>query len=243
MSTSTLRFGLLRRLRRLSDPALTVLVILEAFALFVNLPLTEVGVWPVYVDLPLEILIVAAAVIVVSWHRLAMTVLLVSFTASAASAAFRNDLPSNLTVYIDFAAKITFVCVLTWVVGFAVFSRGRITSHRVRGAVAIYLQLSLFFTLLYLFILMHHPDAFRPLIALTGPTGDILHGAHGGSQMVYFSLATLTTTGYGDIVPVHPFARSVANLESLLGQLFPAIFLARLVTLEIADRRAGRASE
>ena len=77
----------------------------------------------------------------------------------------------------------------------------------------------------------------RPLL------GDILHGARGGSQMVYFSLSTLTTTGYGDIVPVYPFARSLANLESLLGQLFPAIFLARLVTLEVADRRSSKASD
>ncbi|MGC1888206.1 MAG: potassium channel family protein [Stellaceae bacterium] len=35
--------------------------------------------------------------------------------------------------------------------------------------------------------------------------------------MLYFSLATPTTTGYGDIVPVDPFARSLANLESVLG--------------------------
>ena len=35
--------------------------------------------------------------------------------------------------------------------------------------------------------------------------------------MLYFSLATLTTTGYGDIVPLNPFARSLANLESVIG--------------------------
>jgi hypothetical protein len=235
--SSSLSFGLIRRMRRLTDPALTALVILEGIALFINLPLTDLGIWPVYLDLPLEILIVAAAVIVVSWHRVAATALLVSFAASVASAVFRDVLASQVSTYVDFAAKMTFICVLTWVVGFAVFSPGRITSHRVRGAVAIYLQLSLFFALSYLLILTQHPDAFRPLITLTGPTGDILHGARGGSQMVYFSLSTLTTTGYGDIVPVHPLARSLANLESLLGQLFPAIFLARLVTLEVADRR------
>jgi hypothetical protein len=55
--------------------------------------------------------------------------------------------------------------------------------------------------------------------------------------MLYFSLTTLTTTGYGDIVPVDPLARSLANLESVLGQFYLAITVARLVTLELEDRR------
>ena len=49
--------------------------------------------------------------------------------------------------------------------------------------------------------------------------------------MSYFSLATITTTGYGDLAPVHPLARSLANLEAAFGMLFPATFLARLVAL------------
>jgi hypothetical protein len=55
--------------------------------------------------------------------------------------------------------------------------------------------------------------------------------------MLYFSFTTLTTTGYGDIVAVDPFARSLANFESVLGQFFIAITVARLVTMELADRR------
>ena len=46
----------------------------------------------------------------------------------------------------------------------------------------------------------------------------------------------LTTTGYGDIHPLHPLARSLCNLEAIFGQLYPATLLARLVTLEIAHR-------
>jgi hypothetical protein len=56
-------------------------------------------------------------------------------------------------------------------------------------------------------------------------------GAH------HFSFVTLTSVGYGDIVPVHPYARSLANVEAIIGQLYPATLLARLVTLEIADRQ------
>src|SRR6266478_5868934 len=49
--------------------------------------------------------------------------------------------------------------------------------------------------------------------------------------MLYFSLTTLTTTGYGDIAAVDPFARSLANFEAVLGQFYLAITVARLVTL------------
>ena len=60
------------------------------------------------------------------------------------------------------------------------------------------------------------------------------------SKLIYFSFVTLTSVGYGDIVPVHPFARSLANIEAIIGQLYPATLLARLVTLEHQGGRHGR---
>ena len=56
------------------------------------------------------------------------------------------------------------------------------------------------------------------------------------ANLIYFSFVTLTSTGYGDIVPMHPIARSLANLEAIIGQLYPATLLARLVTLELEGR-------
>ena len=54
---------------------------------------------------------------------------------------------------------------------------------------------------------------------------------------LYYTTVTLTTTGYGDITPVDPFARGLANLEAVIGQFYLAITVARLIALEIADRR------
>jgi hypothetical protein len=53
--------------------------------------------------------------------------------------------------------------------------------------------------------------------------------------LIYFSFVTLTTVGYGDVTPVHPLARSLALMEGLTGQLYPAILLARLVTLHAQE--------
>lgn len=55
--------------------------------------------------------------------------------------------------------------------------------------------------------------------------------------MIYFSFGALTGIGSGDIMALHPVARSVVLVEAMIGQLYPATLLARLVTLEIEDSR------
>ena len=55
-------------------------------------------------------------------------------------------------------------------------------------------------------------------------------------KLVYFSFVTLTTTGYGDFTPVNPVARALSNLESLVGQLYPVVLIARLVAMELQFR-------
>jgi Ion channel len=119
---------------------------------------------------------------------------------------------------------------LTWVVSHAVYAPGRITFRRLQGAVVVYLNLAIICTSAFTLIWETNPAAFTNLPAPTGGPGDL-------ATMLYFSLTTLTTTGYGDIVPLDPFARSLANLESVLGQFYLAITVARLVTLELEDRR------
>jgi hypothetical protein len=51
--------------------------------------------------------------------------------------------------------------------------------------------------------------------------------------LYYFSFVTLTTIGYGDILPLAPAARGLATMEGLIGQLYPAILIARLVSLQL----------
>jgi len=101
------------------------------------------------------------------------------------------------------------------------FFKGHITAHRIEGAIIVYLLTALIFALIYhiIFLLYGH-SAFKGLIN------------YERSEFMYFSLTTLTTVGYGDITPVNQIARSLANLEALNGQLYPAILIARLVSME-----------
>ena len=55
------------------------------------------------------------------------------------------------------------------------------------------------------------------------------------TQMLYFSFSTITTLGYGDIVPNSGLAKMLANLEAITGQMYTTIFIARLVGLQIVS--------
>jgi len=56
------------------------------------------------------------------------------------------------------------------------------------------------------------------------------------SRFIYFSFVTLTTVGFGDIVAVHPLARTFVIAEALTGQLFPAIIIGGLVSSALRTR-------
>ena len=86
------------------------------------------------------------------------------------------------------------------------------------------------FASLFAFVGLTIPDTFKGVA--------FEDNAALASELFYLSFVTLMTTGYGDIVPVHPFARSLCNVEGIIGQLYPATLLARLVSLEITRRRA-----
>jgi hypothetical protein len=121
---------------------------------------------------------------------------------------------------------VLYCLMLSWVVLLRTFSDGPVTVHRVLGAVVVYLLLSFMFALAYQTIYLISGDvAFK--------------GLSDGSrkEFMYFSLTTLTTAGYGDISPAVPFCRSLANMEALIGQLYPAVLIARLVSMEFESSK------
>jgi len=134
------------------------------------------------------------------------------------------------------ATLFTFVSLsaLVYVVFLQVSREGPVTAHRIRGAIALYLLIAMLFAFLYSFAEELAPGAFNM------PGGWTRTALEGGEAFYYFSIVTLTTVGFGDIAAVHPLVRSLVMLEALIGQLYPAILLARLVTLEIETRRGGK---
>jgi hypothetical protein len=113
---------------------------------------------------------------------------------------------------------------------------GEITLHRLQGAIAAYILVGLMFAQAYRLVAMGEPGAFM----LAGAPADYDAVV---PRLTYFSFVTLTTLGYGDITPVHPYARTLVMLESLVGVLYPAMLIARLVSLEVLEKERGHATE
>jgi hypothetical protein len=221
---------------------LTVLLVLELCAVFIAAPLAAKGLPVARAIADTLVLAVLVIVVMLSQNWAAIIVILLGLAVTAASLPLSGDWSPGLFIplrpslvpatMVRRAGGILAFSALIWVVAHAVYAPGRITFHRLQGAIVIYLSLATIFASAYGLIWELSPDAFANLVAPVGGPEEV-------ATMLYFSLTTLTTTGYGDIVAVDPFARSLANLESVIGPFYLAITVARLVTMELADRRRG----
>jgi hypothetical protein len=215
---------------RIRDPSLTALLVLELCAVFLAAPLAAKGL-PIARAVADTLVLAVLVIVVMLSHRWgAIILILLGLAATAASFLLSGEGSPVSTIVLRRGGGILAFSALTWVVAHAVYAPGRITFHRLQGAVVLYLSLATIFASAYGLIWELNPGAFANLLAPVGGPEEV-------ATMLYFSLTTLTTTGYGDIVAIDPFARSLANLESVLGQFFLAITVTRLVTMELADRR------
>jgi hypothetical protein len=141
-------------------------------------------------------------------------------------------LPSPLILKLGSLSAFVFMIMLTIVLLIKVFKEsGKVTVDTIMGAIAVYLLFGLSWSILYSLLDQVLPNAFNlPAIAA-------ISSVDRQQMLTYFSFVTLTTVGYGDITPTHEVTRMFAIMEALCGQLYPATLLARLVSLEVMNRK------
>jgi Ion channel len=215
------------------EPGLTALLIIEALLIFIIIPLTGMGVLPEFV-LPTMFILLVISILVVTWqsHWAAFAVTAAVILSPIGTFLWRED-PTPLTQWLSAGGRLLAITAVSVVIARAVFASGRVSIHRVQGAVVLYLNFALLFFTVYRLMEVLLPGSFGNL-----PHAGSEYGS--GAALLYFSFTTLTSLGYGDIVPIHPLARSFANLEGVIGQLYPATLLARLVSLQIEHSRQGK---
>lgn len=101
------------------------------------------------------------------------------------------------------------------------------------GGIATYLLIGVTWALLYYIVDVLVPQAFIINTAVQDQTL-VLSGESDFGFYNYFSLVTMTSLGYGDIIPAHPVTRALATYQVIAGQMFIAILVARLVGLHLA---------
>lgn len=116
---------------------------------------------------------------------------------------------------------IVFFAYIAWIIVSSIFKQKELSADELSGAIVVYLLIGITWALLYSYIELLYPNSFSFVSA------DDLQAK--GSALFYYSFVTLTTLGYGDILPVSQFARMVAYLEAVSGVMYTAILVAGLV--------------
>ena len=140
---------------------------------------------------------------------------------------------------ISLALTIAFLFLMSALILNEMRKKDHVDGDTVLGGVCVYLLLVLAFMYTHGLIEFLLPGSYAV-------AGNAVSGSEAGLddhafvELLYFSLVTITTLGYGDILPVGATSRLAAGAEAMFGQLFLAIFIARLVGLYTAQEHARR---
>lgn len=183
------------------------------------------------IDVLLFITLIAGALTTTMDRRQVVVVgLLAAISAIARIAWLLHG--TNATLYMFLGFTSTFYATIAFVLVKTLFrTTGRITMDTIYCAVSVYLLLGLLWTLAYTILELTAPGSFT----------------FGGSQTEFdpqferflgFSFTTLTTLGYGNIAPATPQADAMSTLEAIIGQIYLAIVIARLVAIQVGQHES-----
>ena len=131
-----------------------------------------------------------------------------------------------------YSVSAIFLAYITVTIMVSLLSETQVTSDTVLGGVCVYLLVGVVWLMLYSLAIQYEPNA---ILSNGAPLSALLE--EGPVTLLYFSFVTLTTLGYGDVVPNSSVARMLASGEAITGQLFVAILIARLVGMHAAQSR------
>lgn len=200
--------------------------------IFVCHPLAMLATGGATIVNAVEIAVAFTAVVTAMQSRAQMFRL--AFLALAATAIdWTNDYSSHHVPALAVLKSGLSIAFFSWTVATIlrrVLAPDRVTANEVLGATCIYLLLAVIWAHAFYIVDIVAPGAFR------GISNDVASGAI-ESDLLYFSLTTLTTYGIGDILPVNRVARMLVALEAVIGQLYLAILVARFVGLHVAHSK------
>jgi hypothetical protein len=210
------------------DLGLTLVTVSLVVLIFVITPLREAGLpGRFFFDIIMVTLMISGA-LAVNQSRIATTfVIALVFAGAAVLGAGRIHPTPFLLQFRSILSTITLLLYVR-IVLLVMFRKGNITWSRIQGGVCAYLLLGMAWASAYQFVEQRYPGSIQ---FVTAPL-DIDQLT---SKLTYFSFGVLTSLG-SDIAPVHPFARSLALSEAVVGQLCPALLMGALVAMAMQSR-------
>lgn len=144
---------------------------------------------------------------------------LVTGLAVFASGMFNSYTPSAAAVLAVYITSIAYHAVMIFVLARYTFTSRKVLTEVLLAATSLYLILGSIFAAIYGVILWLDPAAF---VASSGAEVQ-------WQQLLYYSYVTLTTLGYGDIIPIGHYAQAFAAFQAIIGTLYTVLLLSRLV--------------
>lgn len=142
---------------------------------------------------------------------------------------------SSILQTLAYAVTLAFAGLIMLVMMKDIFTN-EVNGNRVAGAICVYVLLGISFAIIHMTVLLYDHNAYKD------SSGDQLIDRYNGVSaandfplFVYYSFCTLSTVGYGDVVPVGHLARTISWLEAITGQIYLTVLVARLVGLHIAS--------
>ena len=215
-----------------SDKGMSLFLVILIVVIFVVFPLAGMGVFERFlVDIGFSALLISGAL--ANRQNRALTGVVIVLTIGVVTIHWMSLYVSGKQHPLLDASFVMglFACFVVIMLT-EVFRPGAITLHRVQGAVAAYLSFGITWGYAYYLANLLSPGALR--FASPPAPYDIPV-----ARYIYFSFMTLTTVGYGDVLPVHPLARTLAVSEALIGQLYPAVLIAGVLGLALQGRVRG----
>jgi hypothetical protein len=169
------------------EPGLTALLVIQVSLIFVVMPFSSMGVLPRLVVPVMFVLLVIAVLVVTSRSYVVSALVVVAVVLTPFGAFVRADHPSLITELLSAGGRLLGLVALSWVIVGAVFAAGRVSVHRIQGAVILYLNFALFFFVLYRLLETLTSHAF---IGLPPPGTE--NGT--GSALLYFSFTNMATS-------------------------------------------------
>jgi len=145
----------------------------------------------------------------------------------------------QVDIIINHVVTFLFLCYIIYVICYSIFSEKNIRLNTVYGATCVYILLGVLWATVFGFIDYLDPHAFSDLDLAYG-SGYLDPLTYRFENILYFSFVTLTTLGYGDIVPLSPGVKFLSIIEAITGQLYIATSIARTLGLYISHRYKGR---
>lgn len=149
---------------------------------------------------------------------------------SLVAAAWKSD----AVLVLNNLFSIAFIALVVILVFDFLFRSETVDANMICASLCVYLLLGFIWASLYSLCAVFRPDSFVYAYADEFKQASMVFGGEKSLVPLYYSFVTLTTLGYGDIVPVSPPAKILAVLEAVIGQIYLTVLVARLVGLHIA---------